>query len=145
MATKLTLEKKSYTDLQDELKSLKEKKFEYKIKKNCLLYGKIEFMGKDTIVNALSKIIERQEYKERAAKELGLDPSKVKSTKEVDGHTIEEWKEDFKTRLSQIKVEKRIKKLEDTCPELLDILPDSDKRELVLDKLNSKLSEDDED
>jgi hypothetical protein len=108
------------------------------------MFGKIEFMGKETIVSALAKIIEKSEYKERAASELGLDPKKVKTVKQVEGYTVDEWKADFKLRLEQIKVEKRIEKLEKNCPQLLEILDDADKKGIVLDQINASLAEEED-
>ena len=140
----IELKKDSYTNLVSELKALKAKKFEYQISKNCLMFGKIEFMGKETIVSALAKIIEKSEYKERAASELGLDPKKVKTVKQVEGYTVDEWKADFKLRLEQIKVEKRIEKLEKKCPQLLEILDDADKKGIVLDQINASLAEEED-
>jgi hypothetical protein len=144
MKKEIELKKDSYTNLVSELKALKAKKFEYKIPKSCLMFGKIEFMGKETIVSALAKIIEKSEYKDRAASELGLDPKKVKTVKQVEGYTVDEWKEDFKLRLEQIKVEKRIEKLEKNCPQLLEILDDADKKGIVLDQINASLAEEED-
>ena len=144
MKKELELKKDSYVDLVSEMKALKAKKFDYQIPKSCLMYGKIEYMGKETIVAALAKVIERSEYKERAAKELGLDPKKLKFTKEVDGYTIDQWKADFMLRLDQIKTEKRIEKLKKNCPKLLDILDDTDKKDIILDQIKESLEEDED-
>ena len=135
----IELKKDSYTNLVSELKALKAKKFEYQIPKSCLMFGKIEFMGKETIVSALAKIIEKSEYKERAASELGLDPKKVKTVKQVEGYTVDEWKADFLVRVDQLQTVQRIKKLTEAAGIVEDNLSDSDRHDIALDKVNELL------
>jgi len=47
-------------------------------------------------------------------------------------------------RLDQIKTEKRIEKLKKNCPKLLDILDDTDKKDIILDQIKESLEEDED-
>lgn len=90
----------------------------------------------DTVfISALGFLMDREKSFNVASKELDLE-------REFRwfGHTVEEWKEDFKTRLAQIEVEKEKAEVEILEAKVNRLMSPELKKQIELDKLTQELS-----
>lgn len=103
----------SHKQYDAELKDLLAKEYHYKITRPIQPFGYIEDMDLLTILSAHSQIHKAVESFESSAIALGVDLSTL-STKQntVGGYTADEWDEEFKLRIQELKDAERVSKLE---------------------------------
>lgn len=86
-------------------------------------------------INALAFLTDREKSYNKASEDLG-----IKSEFSWFGHSVENWKTDFKSRISQINFEKEAKDLEKIEKELDGMISDELRDQMKLDKLTQTLS-----
>lgn len=86
------------------------------------------------IVDMLSFLLDRKDKTERAANELG-----VEYEFKWLGFTLDEWKEDFKTRVGQIKIKEKQKELQELEAQLDTIISPELKRQMKLEEIKKAL------
>lgn len=89
----------------------------------------------NVFINALAFLIDREKSFNQAGNELGIE-----CEFSWFGHSVENWKTDFKTRISQLTAEKDLKELEATEKELDKMISDELRDQMKLDQLTKKLS-----
>lgn len=87
------------------------------------------------LTTGLALLISREESHNKANKELGLN-----SEFKWFGHTIEEWKNDFKSRVAQKNVKKDMVELKEVEKELDDLKSPELKKQNKLDNIAKKLA-----
>lgn len=89
----------------------------------------------NVFINALAFLIDREKSFNSAAEEL-----EIEGEFNWYGHSVEVWKTDFKTRISQLKAVKERKELAEFEKELDGMISDELRDEMKLDKLTKALS-----
>jgi hypothetical protein len=87
--------------------------------------------GSDTLVNALAFLLEKNKSVVEAAKMLGVSAPTFK----YNDYTLEDYVEDFKTRLAVIKYEDRKAQLEATEAKLSQLVSEEARTEMEIDKI----------
>lgn len=88
------------------------------------------------IVSALADILSLKDYHSKAATMLN---SKEKFS--IDGYTLDDWKNDFESRINKIKLKNEKEKLEKLELRLKNIMSEDLKREIELDQIMKELEE----
>lgn len=87
------------------------------------------------LANALGFLISQEGAFHEACKRLG-----VKSEYKWDGYTVEDWEEDFRTRISIIEYDKRKKTLDATRQKLNSLVSEETRTENELEEIKKLLS-----
>jgi Xaa-Pro aminopeptidase len=88
----------------------------------------------ESLVRALASVNIRKEAFDKASKELGVDVEF-----KLNGYSVEDIKEDIKTRLKVVSNKSKLDKLREAKSELEELISDEEKRENALSKVDSLL------
>lgn len=87
-------------------------------------------------VEILSFILDRKKTTEEASKRLGVEAKKF----EWAGFTLEQWEEDFKSRVELIKWNQKKKDLDATNKKLKELISEDGKTAMALEEIAKSLS-----
>jgi chaperonin cofactor prefoldin len=89
----------------------------------------------ESLVRTLASFRVREEAFNKASKELGVDVEF-----KLNGHSIDDIKEDIKTRIKVVSNKTKLDKLKEAKKELEGLISDEEKRENALSKVDSLLN-----
>lgn len=130
--------KKKLEENKEKINSLNN---DYKCSRVYEGFGPVPTLGKRALVSALVHLTKKSDMEavNAAATELGFDDLKKENVL-VLGYTVDEWKNDFKTRATVIKLEEENEKLKKAFDILSRNMTDEDKFHLDMESVEQLIN-----